>query len=474
MDYERFMDWVAGEMRARFPGADISIQEVSKLQGESYTGMAVRLENSDVGVTLDLKPFYEGFESDLAFDDVMDLIEYSVESAIQYLPHYDTNTLADYGQMKETLTIQLVPVAGNEEKLSQIPHRTLEDMALVYRFELENNAQGSSSILLTNDMLTTYNITADQLHADAIEAAVKNHPAKLQNLNDVMREMLGDMSSLLPMEAPSPMWVATVDDGQHGAGVIQYPGFLDQAAKTLGGDFYVLPSSIHEVLLIADDSSMELSYLEETVRSINEADVAPEDRLSYSVFHYDSEEHIFESARTFEARKAMKEAAILSDAPFEAPHAPDTITVLLVEPREHPQVVQIGTGLEDLQKAVGGYIEVVYPFEDPVGLIVNEEGKINGLQLNRALRNEDNEIYDIVAGSFLVAGLTEDNFGSLSEEQIRKFESLFHQPEVFVRMGRSIMAFPIPEEALQSRNAARTAEALGEKPRSKGPEHDGH
>lgn len=474
MDYERFMDWVAEEMRARFPGADISIQEVSKLQGESYTGMAVRLENNDVGVTLDLKPFYEGFESDLAFDDVMDLIEHSVESTIQYLPHYDTNTLADYGQMKETLTIQLVPVAGNEEKLSQIPHKTLEDMALVYRFELENNAQGSSSILLTNDMLTTYNITADQLHADAIEAAVKNHPAKLQNLNDVMREMMGDMSSLLLMEAPSPMWVATVDDGQHGAGVIQYPGFLDQAAKTLGGDFYVLPSSIHEVLLIADDGSMELSYLEETVRSINEADVAPEDRLSYSVFRYNSEEHIFESARTFEARKAMKEATILSDAPFEAPHAPDTIIVLLVEPGEHPKVVQIGTGLENLQKAVGGDIEVVYPYEDPVGLIVNEEGKINGLQLNRALRDEDNEIYDIVAGSFLVAGLTEDNFGSLSEEQIRKFESLFHQPEVFVRMGRSIMAFPIPEEVLQSRNAARAAEALGEKSRSKGPEHDGH
>ena len=222
MDYKQFMDWVAEEMRARFPGADISIQEVSKLQGESYTGMAVRLENSDVGVTLDLKPFYEGFESDLAFDDVMDLIEHSVESAIQYLPHYDTNTLADYGQMKETLTIQLVPVAGNEEKLSQIPHRTLEDMALVYRFELQNNAQGSSSILLTNDMLSTYNITADQLHADAIEAAVKNHPPKLQNLNDVMREMMGDMSSLLLMEDPSPMWVATVDDGQHGAGAVSY------------------------------------------------------------------------------------------------------------------------------------------------------------------------------------------------------------------------------------------------------------
>lgn len=474
MDYKQFMDWVAEEMRARFPGADISIQEVSKLQGQSYTGMSVRLEDSDIAATLDLKPFYEGFESDLAFDDVMDLVEHTVASAIRHLPHYDANTLTDYDQMKDTLVIQLVPVAGNEQKLSQIPHRRVEDMALVYRFELENNVQGSSSILLTNDMLTTYGITADRLHADALKAAVKNHPAKLRNMNDIMREIMGDMSSLLLMEEPSPMWIATLDNDQYGAGVIQYPGFLDQAAERLGGDFYVLPSSIHEVLLVADDGSMELSYLEETVKRINETEVAPEDRLSYTVYHYDSAEHIFENARTFEAREARKEAAILSDAPFEQAHAPDTITVLLVEPGEHPKVVQIGTGLENLQKAVGGDIEVVYPYEDPVGLIVNEEGKINGLQLNRALRDEDNEIYDIVAGSFLVAGLTEDNFGSLSEEQIRKFESLFHQPEVFVRMGRRIMAFPIPEEVLQSRNAARAAEALGEKSRSKGPEHDGH
>ena len=61
---------------------------------------------------------------------------------------------------------------------------------------------------------------------------------------------------------------------------------------------------------------------------------------------------------------------------------------------------------------------MVYPFEDPVGLIVNEEGKINGLPLNRALRDEDNEIYDVIAGSFLVTGLTEDSFGSLTPEQV--------------------------------------------------------
>ena len=119
---------------------------------------------------------------------------------------------------------------------------------------------------------------------------------------------------------------------------------------------------------------------------------------------------------------------------------------------------------------------MVYPFEDNVGLIVNEEGKINGLPLNRALRDEKGEIYDVIAGSFLVTGLTEDSFGSLTQEQIGKFEDLFHQPEVFMRMGRSIMAIPLPEEQLAAReNAkAKASEEIGAKPKHRKPERDDH
>ncbi len=86
---------------------------------------------------------------------------------------------------------------------------------------------------------------------------------------------------------------------------------------------------------------------------------------------------------------------------------------------------------------------MVYPFEDPVGLIVNEEGKINGLPLNRALYDEDGNISDVIAGSFLVTGLTEDNFGSLTQEQINRYEQIFHHPEIFIDMEGSVMPFSI-------------------------------
>lgn len=127
----------------------------------------------------------------------------------------------------------------------------------------------------------------------------------------------------------------------------------------------------------------------------------------------------------------------------------ESITVLLVQPESYPKEITMDTGLEALQAAVGGDIEVVYPFEDPVGVVVNEEGKINGLPLNRALRDENGEIYDVIAGDFLVVGLTEDDFGSLTPKQLQKYEKQFHQPEAFMKLGRSVMAFPLPDEMIR-------------------------
>ena len=101
------------------------------------------------------------------------------------------------------------------------------------------------------------------------------------------------------------------------------------------------------------------------------------------------------------------------------------MTVLRIDPNKVPSRVELGNDLRSLQKAVGGYIEAVYPFDDPVALVVNDEGKINGLPLNRALRDEDGHIYDVVAGSFLVVGLGESDFTSLSPELMGKYEKLW-------------------------------------------------
>lgn len=124
----------------------------------------------------------------------------------------------------------------------------------------------------------------------------------------------------------------------------------------------------------------------------------------------------------------------------------DTIIALVVEPQKKPYVKEISSGLAPLQHEVGGTIQAVYPFEEPVAIICNDEGKINGMPLNRALRDADGEIYDIVAGTFLVVGLTEDSFASLTNDQIRQFTAEFKLPEQFAKIGDRIVAIPMISE----------------------------
>lgn len=103
----------------------------------------------------------------------------------------------------------------------------------------------------------------------------------------------------------------------------------------------------------------------------------------------------------------------------------------------------IANTLASLQQIVGGSIEAVYPFDDPVAIVCNEEGKINGLELNRALRDETGKVYDILAGTFLVVGPGEEDFAALSTEYQEKYYKLFEFPEVFLAASGSILAIRI-------------------------------
>ena len=124
-----------------------------------------------------------------------------------------------------------------------------------------------------------------------------------------------------------------------------------------------------------------------------------------------------------------------------------SINVLVVEPEKTPYMASIGSDLKAMQDAVGGSIEPVYPFDEPVALVCNEDGKILGMKLNRALRDENGEIYDIIAGKFFVCGLGEDDFTSLTPELAEQFKDKFVHPEIFMKLGSRIMAIPIEPKA---------------------------
>ena len=121
------------------------------------------------------------------------------------------------------------------------------------------------------------------------------------------------------------------------------------------------------------------------------------------------------------------------------------MNTLIVEPNKRAYRKEITDKLNAMQEVVGGSIQAVYPFEEPIALICNEEAKLDGMPPNRALRDETGEIYDIICGTFFLCSAPPDseNFESLTEEQIDSYTKLFQYPEVFLRFNGKIVAVPV-------------------------------
>ena len=130
----------------------------------------------------------------------------------------------------------------------------------------------------------------------------------------------------------------------------------------------------------------------------------------------------------------------------------DKIQVVYCEPGKLARIAEIDTDLAGLQQAVGGLIETSYPFEEEVCIVGNDEGKIMGMPLNRAIRDNDGDIMDIIAGPFFICDCSGENFGSLNEEQQKRYLEKFKNPERFYRMpDNKIVAKPYTPVQEQSR-----------------------
>lgn len=119
------------------------------------------------------------------------------------------------------------------------------------------------------------------------------------------------------------------------------------------------------------------------------------------------------------------------------------MTVLAVMPGKKPKKMELEGSLESMQEFVGGTIQALYPFDDPVAIICNDEGKLGGLEYNRALRNEKGAVYDIICGPFFICGLGEEEYVSLPEQLMERYHKHFARPELFVMVGGNLVVMTV-------------------------------
>ena len=311
LSFEEFVEKVKESIREflpeRFADAAVSVDQFQKLN-TSYVGLQVKRADQTVVPNINLNArFAEYQETGMSLEAAMR----TIAEQVQLAPDLQTDWLKDYDQVKDHLFIRVSDAKENETFLAMSPHKEVDGLAISYHIAFEGLHGVEASTPVTYKMMEMFGVTAEQLHADALESSQRLYPVKFRSMNEIMTEMMGiepDMAAdmMPPMEGPQLM-VLTNMQGMHGAGALFYPDQLETIAQQMGTDFFVLPSSVHEVLILPDDGTTDPASLQFMVREINQTTVAPEDRLSDFVYHYDAQDHVLERAETFASRMAQKE-----------------------------------------------------------------------------------------------------------------------------------------------------------------------
>lgn len=311
LSFNEFVDAVKEGIKEHLPekfqNAEVRVEPFQKLN-TAYLGLQVRRDDQTVVPNINLSAMFDEYQRE---EYTMAAMLTVIAQQVQLSPEMQTGWLKDYDQVKEHLFIRVSDAKENEAFLALSPHKEVDGLAISYHIAFEGQHGMEASTAVTYGMMKMYGVTEEQLHADALESSQRLYPVKFRSMNKIMEELMGGvdadmMPAMGPQDSPQLM-VLTNMQGIHGAGALFYPGQLETIAQQVGSDFFVLPSSVHETLIMADDGTAEPDSLQFMVREINRSTVAPEDRLSDFVYHYDAQDHVLERAETFAVRMAQKE-----------------------------------------------------------------------------------------------------------------------------------------------------------------------
>ena len=233
----------------------------------------------------------------------------TIESSISVIKEKEQdvkNFISDYDQVKDHTYLRMIP--GDSPILKDTPHRMVEDMALVVNVHLDSfsDENGRSCVVVSKPLMEMYGIDEAQLFADAEKNSLENEPMVFTPLGDMIKSLIESESLPTPEEAGIVTYIATNKSGFQGAAIAGYPGFAEKAAETIGGSFYMLPSSVHEFILIKDDGTPKAKDLNAMIKNVNETVLEPRDILSAQCYHYDAKTKVLETGLKHAAKIQQK------------------------------------------------------------------------------------------------------------------------------------------------------------------------
>lgn len=268
-------------------GYRIKIETIQKNNSVTRKGMSIRKEGEDSASVIYLDSYYVCYENDeMSLEGVAeDIYEVFVRNET---PAELKEALNDFQKIKDRVVCCLVNRESNEALLEDVPWVPFCDLAVVFHVLFKEEREGSLSSLIHHEQVKAWNTSVDELRRLAGENTPRLRPYRFRSMLEIIREMNGlpvsDGEEAGPGE--KAMYVLSNKSGVHGAAAVLYDNALRDISEKLGADFVILPSSIHEMIVLPYDKSLRMKELGEIVEVINETEVSREDRLSDHVYLY--------------------------------------------------------------------------------------------------------------------------------------------------------------------------------------------
>lgn len=296
MVYEEFQAAVTSALKKEL-GQDyqMAIQKVPKNNGAILDGLCINKKGETIAPTIYLNSYYEQYKEGWSVEELTKEILAIYQSHSRPLS-VDFSQLNDFPTLKNNVVYKLIHTHANQELLKSIPSIPYLDLSIVFYLFLEKNETGQMTALIHNRHLTMWNTTLEELSELAFKNTPLLFPADLKTMMQIIQDIIcqkGERESTAPVieelfgsQPPAPLYVLTNTAGINGACTILYPGILKNFSATLNQDLVIIPSSIHEVLLVPYDSTVSLDDLSNMVNQVNHAEVPMEERLSNHVYFY--------------------------------------------------------------------------------------------------------------------------------------------------------------------------------------------
>lgn len=306
MQFHEFCESICDDVKERLKEQGVEVEragisKVEKNNGHRLTALIIQRKDVNISPTIYLEPYYDKYVNGLLYEDVLAEVE---QAYVRNVPKkdFDVSGITDFETAKDNIIYTLINYERNKDFLKTVPHRRIEDLAVIYKILLpQNDSNGNmATITIRSELFELYDVSAEELH-EAAEANMKKIlPGTVRHISDIIGE------DIFPMSGAMDLYVVSNVSGTYGASGILMPEVMDELAEKLGDNFYVIPSSVNEVLALPEDMG-DAGYLMEMIGEVNKGELLPEEILGDKPYIVDAVEHRLILAENKEAYLKEKE-----------------------------------------------------------------------------------------------------------------------------------------------------------------------